>query len=55
MTEARFGVGKTFATLCDIENDSTVEIAGMVEIGGMGEFVSVVNFFWDLVSRYDVD
>ena len=48
-------MGKTFATLCDIENDSTVEIAGMVEIGGMGEFVSVVNFFWDLVSRYDVD
>ena len=46
---ARFEVGKTFATLGDIENDWTVEIAGT------GEFVSVVNYFGDLVDRYEID
>ena len=43
---ARFGVGQKFAALCGFGDDSSVETAGS------GEFVSVVNFIGDLLSRY---
>ena len=48
LKEARYAVADTFEALCGLKDELSVDVAGM------GEFVSAVNYVGDLLTRYEV-